>query len=86
MTDQKPPWAVALAALSTHDWPRTLHRASTFLRELRGDSDVAADSEQFRTNAVRTKQALRALGRQAVGCTLPTACDCAFCKEERGTS
>jgi hypothetical protein len=80
---QKPPWAAALAALSTHDWPRTLHRASTFIRELRGDPDLAEESEKFRGHAVRTKDALRAMGRKAVGCKLPALCDCAFCLEEK---
>jgi hypothetical protein len=69
--------------LGTVDWVRLAHRALTFVRELRGDPDVAADAERLGAHGRKAREGLEQMGRSAIGCKAPAACVCGFCREQR---
>lgn len=80
----KTKWGTIAAGLATVDWPRTLQRAGTFMRELRGDGDtIDVDTARDRASGMHVLSAIEALGRRAVGCKHPERCNCPFCQEQR---
>lgn len=77
----KPATKAFLAGLSRVDWPRTLQRASTLLRALRGDEirDVEADHVLELERAEKLQTLVGKIARDAAGCTRSKRCLCAVC-------
>lgn len=67
--------------LSDVDWWRTIHRVSTFARQLRGDLHLESDHRTELQRAIKLTRALEGIARKAVDCQAPALCYCAVCKE-----
>jgi hypothetical protein len=73
-----------LDALARVDWPRAIHRASGFVRALRGDPDVVEDAAAEVERGRNTHKLIDRLARAAVGCNERADCPCPICEERRG--
>lgn len=66
------------------DWLRVGHRAFTFLRTMRGDSQqVDQDHKMERGRGREMTRSLQNIARKAAGCRAPQSCDCVVCLEQR---